>query len=84
MVNGPPWLLIAKDVILFSVGIFGIMFQLLTGEVNALLLGVFTSILGIPAVTNIFSLLKQAGESPPPPSPSEPSSESPTSPSGTR
>lgn len=82
--NGPPWLLIAKDIGLYALGIFGIMYQLLTGEVNALLLGVFTSVLGIPAATNIFLLLKQAGERPPPTSPSEQSQEPRTPSSGSR
>jgi hypothetical protein len=82
-VNGPPWLTVAKDLGLYVVGIFGILYQLLTGHTDPLLLAVFTVMLGIPGATNIFWLLKQGGESPRQPSPSESSPERPTSSSGT-
>lgn len=49
---------VAKDAILFSVGVGGIVYQLVTGQVNFGLLAVFTAMTGIPGVTNFVSLLK--------------------------
>jgi hypothetical protein len=81
-VNGPPWLTILKDLGLYATGIFGILYQLITGEVNAMLLGVFTVMLGIPGATNIFWLLKQGGALPQQSSPSAQSQDPPSASSG--
>lgn len=49
---------IIRDVILFIVGVGGIVYQLITGEVNFALLAVFTAMTGVPGLTNMISLLR--------------------------
>jgi hypothetical protein len=49
---------IAKDLILFLVGVGGIVFQLVTGNVNFALLAVFTAMTGVPGLTYMISLLR--------------------------
>lgn len=51
-------LVVAKDLILFVVGLGGIIFQLVTGQVNFALLAVFTAMTGVPGLTNMISLLR--------------------------
>lgn len=72
---------VIKDVALFVVGLGGIVFQLVTGEVSVPLLAVFTAMTGVPGLTNLVSLLKGgfATDSPSstsasPPSPTDSSS----------
>ena len=49
---------VAKDVTLFVVGLGGIIFQLVTGEVNFALLAVFTAMTGVPGLTNLVLLIR--------------------------
>lgn len=49
---------VIKDVVLFVVGLGGIIFQLVTGNVNVALLAVFTAMTGVPGLTNLVLLLK--------------------------
>ncbi len=56
------WFPAMRDVTLLAVGVFGILYQLITGDVNLALLTVFTAMLGIPGVTNGLWLLKHGGE----------------------
>lgn len=47
-----------KDLILFLGGLAGIGYQQLTGNVNTVLLIIFTAMTGVPGLTNIISLLR--------------------------
>jgi hypothetical protein len=67
---------IVKDVVLFTVGIGGIIYQLVTGTVDVALLAVFTAMTGVPGLTNLLSLLR------PGPATGSPSSSSAPGPSG--
>jgi hypothetical protein len=78
MVSGPPWLTVLRDLLLLGVGIFGILYQLVTGKTDPALLVVFTTMLGIPGVANVLWLLKQSGEPPQPEPPSDSSSDQPS------
>jgi hypothetical protein len=49
---------VAKDLILFVVGLGGIVYQLVTAQVSVPLLVVFTSMTGVPALTNLLSFFK--------------------------
>lgn len=49
---------VTKDIILFVLGVGGIVYQLVTGNVNFGLLAVFTAMAGVPGVTNMISLLR--------------------------
>jgi hypothetical protein len=69
-------LAVAKDLVLFLVGLGGIVYQLLTGNVDIALLAVFTAMTGVPGVTNLISLLRGLGTSSLPSSSPSPSSES--------
>lgn len=73
---------VLRDLVLLAIGSFGILYQLLTGHTDPMLLVVFTSMLGIPGVANAFWLLKQSGELPPPVSPSDSASEQSSGPHG--
>lgn len=63
---------VVKDVVLFVVGIGGIVYQLVTGRVDFALLAVFTAMTGVPGLTNLLALLRPGSgiDSPPSPSPS--------------
>lgn len=52
------WWVVAKDVTLFVVGVGGIVYQLLSGDVNVALLAVFTAMTGVPGLTNLLSLVR--------------------------
>ncbi len=69
---------VARDLILFVFGLAGIAYQQVTGDVNAVLLGIFTAMTGVPGLTNLVSLLRgtPTGGSSSAPAPSEPGSES--------
>lgn len=47
---------VAKDLILFLGGLSGIAYQQVTGNVNVVLLAVFTAMTGVPGLTNLISL----------------------------
>lgn len=47
-----------KDIVLFVVGLGGIIFQLLTGDVDVALLAVFVAMTGVPGLTNMVSLIR--------------------------
>lgn len=49
---------IAKDFILFLGGLAGIAYQQITGNVNPLLLLVFTAMTGVPGVTHVIAILR--------------------------
>lgn len=49
---------IAKDLILFFGGLAGIGYQQISGDVNTLLLVIFTAMTGVPGLTNLISLLR--------------------------
>lgn len=49
---------ITKDLILFLGGLAGIAYQQITGNVNTLLLVIFTAMVGIPGLTNLVTLLR--------------------------
>jgi hypothetical protein len=49
---------VVKDTLLFVVGVGGIIWQQLTGDVNIPLLGVFTVMAGIPGLTNLPTLIR--------------------------
>jgi uncharacterized membrane protein HdeD (DUF308 family) len=57
----PRWLVVLRDVVLLLVGVFGILHQEITGQANPLLLGVYTTLLGIPGATSALALLKGTG-----------------------
>jgi hypothetical protein len=63
---------VIKDVVLFVVGLGGIIFQLVTGNVNVALLAVFTAMTGVPGLTNLVLLLKGGFATELPPSTSAP------------
>lgn len=72
----PKWFVILRDVALLAVGVFGLLHQELTGQANPLLLGVYTTLLGIPGAASAIALLRSTGNGGSPPSPSvEPSSQ---------
>lgn len=47
---------VAKDIVLFLGGLTGIAYQQITGNVHALLLLVFTAMVGIPGLVALWSL----------------------------
>ena len=49
---------IAKDLILFLGGLFGIGYQQVSGDVNTVLLVIFTAMTGVPGLTNLVALLR--------------------------
>lgn len=51
---------IVKDLTLFFGGLAGIAYQQLTGNVNMVLLMVFTAMTGVPGLTNIISLIRNS------------------------
>lgn len=72
----PPWLVVAKDVISFSLGVFGLLFQLLTGEVNPWLFSAFATLVGLPGIGAAIWLARAS-----PPPEARPGTASPSSPS---
>lgn len=52
---------VTKDVALFAVGLGGIVYQQVTGQVDVALLAVFTAMTGVPGLTNLLSLLRGSG-----------------------
>jgi hypothetical protein len=71
--RGPTTFVAVRDAVLLTLGVGGIAFQQITGEVNALLLGVYLTLLGYPGLSSGLWLLKHIGErpsSPPRPQPS--------------
>jgi len=61
--------IIVKDVLLFTGGLAGIAYQQFTGKVDALLLLVFTAMIGLPGAAALWALRNTATQS----SPSQPS-----------
>jgi hypothetical protein len=51
---------IAKDLILLIGGLAGIAYQTITGEVNIVLLAVFTAMTGAPGLTNLIGLVRSS------------------------
>lgn len=49
---------VVKDLVLFAVGLGGIIYQLLTGNVNIWLLMVFVTMTGMPGLTSLLALFK--------------------------
>lgn len=49
-------IVIVKDFLLFGTGLAGIIYQQVTGQVNAMLLAVFTIMVGLPGVSALWSL----------------------------
>lgn len=49
---------IAKDLILFFGGLVGIGYQQVTGDVNTVLLIIFTAMTGVPGLTNLVAILR--------------------------
>lgn len=47
-----------KDMILFFGGLAGIAYQQLTGNVNFVLLAIFTVMVGLPGLTNLIPLMR--------------------------
>lgn len=54
----PSRIAIAKDLILFFGGLTGIAYQQITGNVNIVLLMIFTAMTGVPGLLNIISLVR--------------------------
>lgn len=78
--NSKQRMAVAKDSLLFTVGLGGIVYQLLTGRVDVALLAVFTAMTGVPGLTNLVSLLRGDSDtsgtrSPSPSRPSPPDSQ---------
>lgn len=71
---------IVKDLILFFGGLTGIAYQQITGDVNLVLLIIFTTMTGVPGLTNIISLVRNSPtvlpSSQPPPVSSQSASDS--------
>lgn len=76
-------IVIVKDVVLFTVGLAGIVYQQLTGDVNEALLLVFTVMVGLPGALALWTLKNSSStalsssSSPSPPQPSDSPSSSP-------
>jgi hypothetical protein len=63
---------VVKDLLLFLVGLAGIIYQTVTGGVNVILLTVFVSMTGLPSITNGIALVRgltTASQSSPPAEP---------------
>jgi len=56
----PSRIAIVKDLILFFGGLTGIAYQQITGNVNIVLLMIFTAMTGVPGLTNIISLVRNS------------------------
>lgn len=80
--KGPTTFVAVRDVVFLTLGVAGIAFQQITGQVEPILLGVYLTLLGVPGLSNGLWLLKQIGEPqssappvPPLPGDSQPGSE---------
>jgi hypothetical protein len=71
-------IIIVKDFLLFGTGLAGIVYQQVTGEVHAMLLAVFTIMVGLPGVSALWTLRSSSTTSSPSPS-SQPQPPSPDS-----
>lgn len=49
---------VGKDLILFLGGLAGIGYQQISGNVNFILLAIFTAMTGVPGLTNLITLLR--------------------------
>lgn len=49
-------IVIIKDILLFGTGLAGIIYQQVTGQVHAMLLAVFTIMVGLPGVSALWAL----------------------------
>lgn len=49
---------VVKDLLLFLVGLAGIIYQTVSGSVNVILLTVFVSMTGLPPITNAIALVR--------------------------
>jgi len=47
-----------KDLILFIGGLSGIGYQQVTGDVNFILLAIFTAMTGVPGLTNLIAIMR--------------------------
>jgi hypothetical protein len=61
---------IVRDALFLIVGFGGIVYQQLTHDVNPWLLGVYTTMLGIPGAISLLQLGRGRQETPPTPAPS--------------
>lgn len=52
---------IARDLALFMFGLGGIAYQTVTRDVNFVLLAIFTSMTGVPGLTNLVGVLRTSG-----------------------
>jgi hypothetical protein len=55
------WSVILRDISIWATGIFGLLHQELTGQVNPWLLGTYTTILGVPGAASLVAVLKDTG-----------------------
>jgi len=55
------WSVILRDIAIWVTGIFGLLHQELTGQVNPWLLGTYTTILGVPGAASLVAVLKDSG-----------------------
>lgn len=49
-------IIVSRDLILFAFGLVGIAYQTITGDVNFVLLAIFTAMTGVPGLTNLIVL----------------------------
>jgi hypothetical protein len=56
----PSRIAVVKDLILFFGGLTGIAYQQITGNVNVVLLMIFTAMTGVPGLMNIISLVRNS------------------------
>lgn len=66
------WFIILRDLLLLGLGVFGILHQELTGNANALLLAVYTTLLGIPGAANLYAIVRSTSSGASPPSAPQP------------
>jgi hypothetical protein len=72
--SGPGRFVMIRDSLLLAGGLLGIGFQQITGKTDPLLIGVYMTMLGLPGVAGVISLVRSSGPSsqssaPSPPSP---------------
>lgn len=77
---GPSRFVVVKDALLLGVGLGGIVYQTVTGDVNPILTGVFMAMLGLPGVSGVISAVRSTT----PPSSPPPAQQSSSQPSESR
>lgn len=68
---------VGRDLFLFVFGCAGIAYQQLTGDVNFVLLAIFTAMTGVPGVTHLISLSRGMPRGSPTNAPSSPQASEP-------